>query len=129
MDIHKNARSCPASRELLVRRVVEQGWPVPEAAEAVGLSVRTGYKWLQRYKAEGLSGLADWWRPGTRSLGCRGTPPARDIAPVIVLLCNHQGVSANLRKDRMNRDRRAKFPCTGQGSSQATGNHPGRAGP
>ena len=59
MDIHKNARSCPASRELLVRRVLRQGWSVGEAAEAAGLSVRTAYKWLQRYKAEGHSGLAD----------------------------------------------------------------------
>ncbi len=32
MDIHKNARSCPASRELLVRRVGRQGWSVAEAA-------------------------------------------------------------------------------------------------
>jgi transposase InsO family protein len=59
MDIHKNARSCPASREVLVSRVLREGWSVPEAAEAAGLSKRTAYKWLQRYKAEGLSGLAD----------------------------------------------------------------------
>jgi len=59
MDIHKNARSCPASRELLVKRVLEQGWSVSEAGEAAGLSKRTAYKWLQRYKAGGLPGLAD----------------------------------------------------------------------
>ena len=59
MDIHKNARSCPASREVLVSRVLREGWSVPEAAEAAGLSKRTAYKWLQRYKAEGPSGLAD----------------------------------------------------------------------
>lgn len=59
MDIHKNARSCPRSRELLVSRVLEQGWSVPEAAEAAGLSKRSAYKWLQRYKAAGLSGFAD----------------------------------------------------------------------
>ena len=28
MDLHKNARSCPASRALLVRRVLEEGWTV-----------------------------------------------------------------------------------------------------
>ena len=59
MDIHKNARSCPASRELLVRRVLEQGWSVGEAAGAAGLSKRTAYKWLKRYRAEGPSDLAD----------------------------------------------------------------------
>jgi len=68
MDIHKNARSCPASRELLVSRVLRQGWSVAEAAEAAGLSKRTAYKWLQRYKAEGLSGLTD------RSSCPRGQP-------------------------------------------------------
>jgi transposase InsO family protein len=39
--------------------VLSQGWSVAEAAEAAGLSKRTGYKWLQRHKAEGLSGLTD----------------------------------------------------------------------
>jgi hypothetical protein len=38
MDLHKNARSCPASRALLVRRVLEEGWKVKEAAEAQALS-------------------------------------------------------------------------------------------
>ncbi len=75
MDIHKNARSCPASREVLVRRVLRQGWSVPEAAEAAGLSARTAYKWLQRYKAEGLSGLADRSSRPRRSPG--RTPRAR----------------------------------------------------
>ncbi|MCP5118536.1 MAG: hypothetical protein GY953_47595, partial [bacterium] len=41
MDIHKNARSCPASRELLVRRVLREGWGVSQAAEAAGMSKRT----------------------------------------------------------------------------------------
>ena len=59
MDIHKNARSCLASRALLVRRVGEEGWTVKEAAEALGLSERSAYRWLARYRAEGLSGLVD----------------------------------------------------------------------
>lgn len=72
MDIHKNARSCPASRELLVTRVLRQGWSVGEAAGAAGVSVRTGHKWLRRYKAEGPSGLAD---RSSRPLRCpRATP-------------------------------------------------------
>jgi hypothetical protein len=28
MDMHENARSCPASRELLVDRVLKLGWSV-----------------------------------------------------------------------------------------------------
>ena len=59
MDIHKNARSCVASRALLVRRVCEEGWTVKEAAEAQGLSERSAYRWLARYRAEGPPGLVE----------------------------------------------------------------------
>ncbi len=38
MDLHKNARSCPKSRALMVQRVLEDGWSVKEVAEAQGLS-------------------------------------------------------------------------------------------
>ncbi len=59
MDIHENARSCPRSRALLVRRVLEEGWTVREAAEAQGLSERSAYRWLARFRAEGTPGLKD----------------------------------------------------------------------
>jgi transposase InsO family protein len=52
MNIHENARSIPASRVLLVRRVRQEGWRVREAARAAGVSQRTAYKWLRR-AAEG----------------------------------------------------------------------------
>jgi transposase InsO family protein len=48
MDIHKNARSCPQSRELLARRVLELGWSLRRAAGAAGLSERRGREWLRR---------------------------------------------------------------------------------
>lgn len=51
MNVHKNARSCPASRELLGKRVCEQGWSVHEASEAVGISERRGREWLRRWRA------------------------------------------------------------------------------
>lgn len=59
MDLHKNARSCPASRVLLVKRVLEEGWSVRKAAEAQGLSQRSAYRWLARYRTEGCDGLFD----------------------------------------------------------------------
>ncbi len=46
-------------RQLLVRRITEEGWPVAHAAEAVGVSRATAYKWLRRYRAEGEAGLLD----------------------------------------------------------------------
>jgi transposase len=56
---HSCARSCPQSRVLLVRRVREEGWTIAAAAEAAGLSERTAYKWLRRFRVEGAEGLKD----------------------------------------------------------------------
>ena len=50
MNLHANSRTCPRSRLLLCRRVLEQGWKLDEAAEAAGCSVRTAAKWLGRYR-------------------------------------------------------------------------------
>lgn len=51
MNLHGNARLTPASRELLCRRVREDGWTVAEAAFAAGVSERTAYRWLARFDA------------------------------------------------------------------------------
>jgi transposase InsO family protein len=49
----------PLGRALLVQRVQAEGWRVSEAAAAFGISERTAYKWLARYRSEGATGLAD----------------------------------------------------------------------
>jgi len=59
MNVHSRARTCPASRALLVQRIREECWEPAEAAEASGVSVRTVYKWLARYRDEGPAGLGD----------------------------------------------------------------------
>lgn len=51
MNLHGNARLSPASRELLCRRVRDEGWTVAEAAFAAGVSERSAYRWLARYDA------------------------------------------------------------------------------
>ena len=58
MRLHGNARTCPHSRRLAMRRL-EQGWTLRRAAEAAGVSVRTLSKWRCRYRAEGEPGLLD----------------------------------------------------------------------
>lgn len=68
MNVHKNARLTPAGRVLLVERI-ESGWTVGEAAAASGVSVRTAYEWLGRYRA------------GDRQLADRSSAPHR---------CSHQ---------------------------------------
>jgi len=57
--LHANATTCPKSRLLLCRRVIEEGWGRAEAAAAAGVSERTAAKWLARYRAEGVEGLMD----------------------------------------------------------------------
>ena len=37
----------------------EDGWPVGEIAEAIGVSARTVYKWLARYRLKGSAGLCN----------------------------------------------------------------------
>jgi transposase InsO family protein len=59
MKLHANARTCPNSRRLLVRRIEEEGWSLMVAAEAAGISERSARKWLARWRAEGEAGLAD----------------------------------------------------------------------
>ena len=56
MMLHGNARSCPKSRRLLVERVESDAWSVMTAAEAAGISERTAYRWLRRWREEGAAG-------------------------------------------------------------------------
>ena len=59
MKLHANAALSLKKRELLVQRVVEEGWSLTKAAEAAEVSEPTARKWAQRYRAEGESGLLD----------------------------------------------------------------------
>ena len=50
MKLHANHWTCPSSRRLICRRVLEQGWTIAQAAEAAGCSERTASKWIRRYR-------------------------------------------------------------------------------
>ena len=50
---HQNARTTFYSRALIVQRVLKERRSVREVAEALGVSRRTIYKWLVRYKQGG----------------------------------------------------------------------------
>ena len=86
MNTHKNARMTVHGRALLVKRIIEEGWPVAEAAKAAGVSIRTAYKWLARYRAG-----------GERMLHDRSSAPAR---------CPHRLPAETLAEiDRLRRQR------------------------
>jgi transposase InsO family protein len=59
MKLHANAALGPKGRLTMVRRVVDLGWSVTEAAAAAGVRDRTGWKWVARYRLEGELGLID----------------------------------------------------------------------
>lgn len=58
MNTHKNARLTPAGRLAVIQRV-RRGVPVAEVARGACVSARTIWKWLRRYREEGLGGLTD----------------------------------------------------------------------
>jgi len=75
MKLHANAPLGPKGREVMVVRVLEQGWSLTEAAQAAGVSERTCSKWIARYRAEGTLGLVD--RPSTPRRVPHRTPEDR----------------------------------------------------
>lgn len=80
MKLHRNAKTTPHMRALLVHRVRELHWPVTAAATAAGTSVRTGYKWLARHRQGGVAALDD------RSSRPRRQPrrtPAETVAQIL----------------------------------------------
>lgn len=54
---HQNARTTFHSRALIVARVLKEGMSVREVAEQMGVSRRTVYKWLARYRTGGEAAL------------------------------------------------------------------------
>ena len=56
---HRRAKLTPYGRRVLVDRVLVEGWSVGEAARAASVSPATVYKWLARYRDEGMVGLQD----------------------------------------------------------------------
>ena len=56
---HARAKLTVLGRQLLVNRVLIDGWKPADAAKAMGVSRQTAYKWLRRYGDEGAPGLVD----------------------------------------------------------------------
>ncbi len=75
MKLHANAPLGPKGRAIMVRRVLEEGLALTEAAEAAGVSARTAGKWVRRYRAKGEAGLVD--RSSAPNTVHNATPPDR----------------------------------------------------
>jgi transposase InsO family protein len=84
---HRNARLTEFGRLLLVQRITELGWRPATAAESLGVSRPTAYKWLARYRSEGRAGLAD--RP-SRPHRCPHALPASQVRRVLAARRRHR---------------------------------------
>jgi len=86
MGIHKNAVLTPTGREILVRRVIDEGQRPISVATDMGVSLSTVRKWVSRYRSEGVAGLHD-----------RSSCPHRSPAQTPAALAEQIGV---LRRQR-----------------------------
>jgi transposase InsO family protein len=84
---HANARLTEFGRLLLVQRIIELGWPAAQAAEALGVSRATAYKWLARYRQHGPAGLAD---RSSRPHRCPHALPADQVRRVLAARRRHR---------------------------------------
>ena len=56
---HGNARLNQRGRQLLVERVVDEGWAVAHAAKAQGISRQCAHRWINRFREHGKEALVD----------------------------------------------------------------------
>ena len=80
MGIHKNAVLTPTGREILVRRVVDEGQRPLSVASDMGVSLSTVRKWVSRFRTEGMPGLQDRSSRPHRSPARTPDPLAEQIA-------------------------------------------------
>ena len=59
MRLHRNARTCPHCRSLIVSRVTDAGQPSRAVAREFKVTESTVRKWLKRFRSEGAAGLTD----------------------------------------------------------------------
>ena len=86
MRLHRNAKTTPTSRLLLVHRMTHAGWTAAAVAEALGVSARTVHKWCARYREGGVAALEEGSSRPTHQP--RQTPAER--VTTIALLRQHR---------------------------------------
>lgn len=86
---HANARLNPFGRALLIERVIGSRRPVSHVAKELGISRQCAHRWINRYLAEGDSGLDD---RSSRPHSCPSrTSSAREAAVVVARLLDRHG--------------------------------------
>ena len=84
---HPNAALTPRARLRLACLIVEQKWPVAEAAKMFMVSERTARKWADRYRLEGEAGMAD---RSSRPHHSPARTPEPVVREIVVLRWRHR---------------------------------------
>ena len=82
---HRRAKLTVLGRQLLVDRILVDGMAVAHAADMVGVSRQTAWKWLRRFEIEGAVGLED--RSSRPTHSPRALPRGR---VEVILAARHQ---------------------------------------
>ncbi|HEX4767999.1 MAG TPA: IS481 family transposase [Lichenihabitans sp.] len=82
MNLHRNARTTPASRAEMVRRVVVEDQAPAGVGKAFGVELKTVKKWIARFEAEGPVGLED---RSSRPTRLRNPTPPETVEQIIAL--------------------------------------------
>ncbi len=82
MQVHARAPLSPIGRRKVIDRVMRESWTVLSASEAAGVSERTVFRWLARFRAEGEGGLVDR-APIARRLPAK--TPAERVQVIVAL--------------------------------------------
>lgn len=83
---HRNARLAPAGRMILIQRVLS-GRPIAHVAKEMGISRPTAYRWVNRYRDDGLPGLED--RSSTPN-SCPHATTAQETTHTLVARAEHR---------------------------------------
>ncbi|MBE0011253.1 IS481 family transposase [Arthrobacter sp. AET 35A] len=83
---HRNARLAPAGRMILIQRVLS-GRPIAHVAKEMGISRPTAYRWVNRYRDDGLPGLED--RSSTPK-SCPHATTAQETTHILVARAEHR---------------------------------------
>lgn len=90
MNMHKNARLTPKSREVMARAVVDDGDTIAAVAKRFATTPKTVTKWVQRFCKFGVDGLHD-----------RSSKPRSSPSQTTPATCNEV---EKLRRDRYTQD-------------------------
>ena len=108
------------ARFRLLQPYLEEGVPLARIAREQGIVLRTAQRWLRRYRAQGLVGLA---RQPRIDRGRRAFPP--DLVRLIEGLALQAPAQSIAARSRSPRSRAGRFPAMAPSTGSSVASTPG----